>query len=121
MHFVHCGLSGYCYPCTSGEHASFFRRNLDFGNSTRFEFWVFSINVFLFTISHHTCRSYYLFLHYCLSAAFLAYVAATLSMVLALILHFEPRYGQTNILVYLGICSLMGSFTVICFLLSYHS
>ncbi|KAM3204680.1 putative magnesium transporter NIPA6 [Capsicum annuum] len=44
--------------------------------------------------------------------AFLIYVAATLSMVLALILHFEPRYGQTNILVYLGICSLMGSFTV---------
>lgn len=31
---------------------------------------------------------------------------------LALILHFEPRCGQTNILVYLGICSLMGSITV---------
>lgn len=45
--------------------------------------------------------------------AFLAYVAATLSVVLALILHFEPRYGQTNILVYLGICSLMGSFTIV--------
>ncbi|XP_009759251.1 putative magnesium transporter NIPA6 [Nicotiana tabacum] len=45
--------------------------------------------------------------------AFLIYVAATLSMVLALILHFEPRYGQTNILVYLGICSLMGSFTIV--------
>ncbi|XP_040964206.1 probable magnesium transporter NIPA6 isoform X1 [Gossypium hirsutum] len=44
--------------------------------------------------------------------AFLIYVAATLSIVLALILHFEPRYGQTNILVYLGICSLMGSLTV---------
>ncbi|TYH37383.1 hypothetical protein ES332_D12G036400v1 [Gossypium tomentosum] len=43
--------------------------------------------------------------------AFLIYVAATLSIVLALILHFEPRYGQTNILVYLGICSLMGSLT----------
>lgn len=45
--------------------------------------------------------------------AFLAYVAATLSVVLALILHFEPLYGQTNILVYLGICSLMGSFTIV--------
>lgn len=31
---------------------------------------------------------------------------------LALIVHFEPRYGLTNILVYLGICSLMGSLTV---------
>ncbi|KAF9620771.1 hypothetical protein IFM89_014504 [Coptis chinensis] len=39
--------------------------------------------------------------------------AATLSVVLALVLHFEPRYGQTNILVYLGICSLMGSLTVV--------
>ncbi|CAK9165000.1 unnamed protein product [Ilex paraguariensis] len=45
--------------------------------------------------------------------AFLIYVAAALSIVLALILRFEPRYGQTNILVYLGICSLMGSLTVV--------
>ncbi|KAL8060235.1 hypothetical protein ABFX02_02G011700 [Erythranthe guttata] len=44
--------------------------------------------------------------------AFLAYVAATLSIVAALMLHFEPLYGQTNILVYLGICSLMGALTV---------
>ncbi|KAH0885840.1 hypothetical protein HID58_061936 [Brassica napus] len=40
--------------------------------------------------------------------AFLVYVAITMSIVLALILHFEPICGQTNILVYIGICSLMG-------------
>ncbi|XP_015580319.1 probable magnesium transporter NIPA6 isoform X1 [Ricinus communis] len=45
--------------------------------------------------------------------AFLIYVAASLSMVLVLILHFEPRCGQTNMLVYLGICSLIGSITVV--------
>ncbi|KAL2512430.1 putative magnesium transporter NIPA6 [Abeliophyllum distichum] len=45
-------------------------------------------------------------------SAFLIYVAVTLSLVLALIMYFEPLYGQTNILVYLGICSLMGSLTV---------
>ncbi|KAL9993095.1 putative magnesium transporter NIPA [Helianthus debilis subsp. tardiflorus] len=45
--------------------------------------------------------------------AFLIYVAATLSLVAALVMHFEPRYGQSNILVYLGICSLMGSLTVV--------
>ncbi|XP_077246556.1 magnesium transporter, putative (DUF803) [Tasmannia lanceolata] len=45
--------------------------------------------------------------------AFLFYAATSLSLVLALILHFEPRYGQTHILVYLGICSLMGSLTVV--------
>ncbi|KAF8012530.1 hypothetical protein BT93_I0633 [Corymbia citriodora subsp. variegata] len=46
-------------------------------------------------------------------SAFLIYVGATISMVFALVLYFEPRYGQTNILVYLGICSLMGSLTVV--------
>ncbi|KAF5448946.1 hypothetical protein F2P56_029437 [Juglans regia] len=45
--------------------------------------------------------------------AFLIYAAATLSIVLALILHFEPRYGQENVLIFLGICSLMGSLTVV--------
>ncbi|KAK9051931.1 hypothetical protein SSX86_028559 [Deinandra increscens subsp. villosa] len=45
--------------------------------------------------------------------AFLIYVAATLSLVVALVMHFEPRYGQSNILIYLGICSLMGSLTVV--------
>lgn len=44
---------------------------------------------------------------------FLVYVAATISLVLTLILYFEPRCGQTNILIYLGICSLMGSLTVV--------
>ncbi|XP_010429006.1 PREDICTED: probable magnesium transporter NIPA6 isoform X2 [Camelina sativa] len=44
--------------------------------------------------------------------AFLIYVAITMSIVLALILHFEPLCGQTNILVYIGICSLMGALTV---------
>ncbi|TKY67693.1 magnesium transporter NIPA6 [Spatholobus suberectus] len=45
--------------------------------------------------------------------AFLTYVVATVSVVLVLIIHFEPRYGQTNMLVYLGICSLAGSLTVV--------
>jgi hypothetical protein len=45
--------------------------------------------------------------------AFLIYAAATLATVLALVLHFEPHCGQTNILIYLGICSLMGSLTVV--------
>ncbi|KAL8553029.1 hypothetical protein ACS0TY_001634 [Phlomoides rotata] len=45
--------------------------------------------------------------------AFLVYVTVTLSIVGVLMLHFEPAYGQTNILVYLGICSLMGALTVV--------
>ncbi|CAI0438399.1 unnamed protein product [Linum tenue] len=45
--------------------------------------------------------------------AFLMYVVVTVAAVLTLVLHFEPRSGQTNMLVYLGICSLMGSITVV--------
>lgn len=45
--------------------------------------------------------------------AFMIYAAASVSIVAALVLRFEPRYGQSNLLVYLGICSLMGSLTVV--------
>ncbi|ERN13427.1 hypothetical protein AMTRI_Chr09g40770 [Amborella trichopoda] len=44
--------------------------------------------------------------------AFLFYTAAALVIVMALMLHFEHLYGHSNVLVYLGICSLMGSLTV---------
>ena len=53
------------------------------------------------------------------TTAFLVYSVATVSLVLALVLHFEPRCGQTNILIYLGICSLMGSLTVMCYFFLY--
>jgi len=45
-------------------------------------------------------------------AGFLAYALTTLLLVGTLVVFFEPRYGQTNILIYLGICSSMGSLTV---------
>ncbi|GAB2225230.1 hypothetical protein Droror1_Dr00006021 [Drosera rotundifolia] len=44
--------------------------------------------------------------------AFLIYVVATLSVVVILVFYFEQRYGQSNMLIYLGICSLVGSLTV---------
>lgn len=44
--------------------------------------------------------------------AFLCYTVAVIAIVLVLTLHFVPRCGHTNVLVYTGICSLMGSITV---------
>ncbi|KAK9677580.1 hypothetical protein RND81_11G153200 [Saponaria officinalis] len=41
------------------------------------------------------------------------FAAAALSIVAVLILYLEPLFGQSNVLVYLGICSLMGSLTVV--------
>ncbi|KAM0912074.1 hypothetical protein ACQ4PT_013034 [Festuca glaucescens] len=45
--------------------------------------------------------------------AFLAYALTTFVLVAMLVVFFEPRYGQKNILIYLGICSTMGSLTVV--------
>ncbi|KAL8166677.1 hypothetical protein V2J09_008176 [Rumex salicifolius] len=44
--------------------------------------------------------------------AFLLYTASVIAVALVLILYCVPRYGQTNILVYLSICSIIGSLTV---------
>ncbi|KAI5335880.1 PREDICTED: probable magnesium [Prunus dulcis] len=44
--------------------------------------------------------------------AFLLYTASVVAVTLVLILYCSPRYGQTNILIYIGICSMIGSLTV---------
>jgi len=45
-------------------------------------------------------------------AAFLAYVGSVIVLVFILVFHFAPRCGHTNVLVFTGICSLMGSLSV---------
>lgn len=44
--------------------------------------------------------------------AFLLYSASVTALVMVLIFHFVPRYGNTHVMVYVGICSLMGSLSV---------
>ncbi|KAK8530093.1 hypothetical protein V6N13_102971 [Hibiscus sabdariffa] len=43
---------------------------------------------------------------------FLFYTALVLTIVFVLIFHFVPQYGQTHIMVYIGVCSLVGSISV---------
>ncbi|MBA0557195.1 hypothetical protein Golob_027240 [Gossypium lobatum] len=43
---------------------------------------------------------------------FLFYTALVLTAVFTLIFHFVPQYGQTHIMVYIGVCSLVGSISV---------
>ncbi|KAF6990265.1 hypothetical protein CFC21_007476 [Triticum aestivum] len=43
---------------------------------------------------------------------FLLYAAIVLTAAFVLIFHFVPQYGQTHIMVYIGICSLFGSLSV---------
>ncbi|KMZ58306.1 putative Non-imprinted in Prader-Willi/Angelman syndrome region protein,putative [Zostera marina] len=44
--------------------------------------------------------------------AFLLYTTSAITISLVLMLHCSPRYGQANIMIYLGICSIIGSLTV---------
>ncbi|KAK9167707.1 hypothetical protein Scep_002898 [Stephania cephalantha] len=44
--------------------------------------------------------------------AFILYAALVIAAVLVLIFHYIPKYGQTHIMVYIGVCSLMGSLSV---------
>ncbi|XVE67443.1 hypothetical protein DITRI_Ditri08aG0161300 [Diplodiscus trichospermus] len=43
---------------------------------------------------------------------FLFYTALVLTAVFILIFHYVPQYGQTHIMVYIGVCSLVGSISV---------
>ncbi|XP_020539855.1 probable magnesium transporter NIPA3 isoform X4 [Jatropha curcas] len=44
--------------------------------------------------------------------AFLLYVASVIVLVFILVFHFSPQCGHSNVLVFTGICSLMGSLSV---------
>ncbi|KAG2674732.1 hypothetical protein I3760_13G152200 [Carya illinoinensis] len=44
--------------------------------------------------------------------AFLLYMASVTVLVFILVIHFAPQCGHTNVLVFTGICSLMGSLSV---------
>ncbi|KAF7815666.1 putative magnesium transporter NIPA6 isoform X1 [Senna tora] len=44
--------------------------------------------------------------------AFLVYLCSVVVLVFILVFHFAPSCGHTNVLVYTGICSLMGSLSV---------
>ncbi|KAJ7558997.1 hypothetical protein O6H91_04G064900 [Diphasiastrum complanatum] len=44
--------------------------------------------------------------------AFLLYLMAVIAIVLVLVFHFVPQYGHSQVMVYVGICSLMGSLSV---------
>ncbi|KAI0530980.1 hypothetical protein KFK09_000529 [Dendrobium nobile] len=44
--------------------------------------------------------------------AFLFYSAAVMVAVFVIVVHFIPQYGQTHIMAYIGVCSLVGSLSV---------
>lgn len=47
-----------------------------------------------------------------IAAGFLLYVVLAIGVALVLIIHTAPRHGTSNVLVYVAICSLVGSLSV---------
>ena len=45
-------------------------------------------------------------------AAFLLYASFVVTLVLVLIFHYVPQFGHSHVMVYIAICSLMGSLSV---------
>ncbi|XP_062149968.1 probable magnesium transporter NIPA2 [Alnus glutinosa] len=52
--------------------------------------------------------------HLATEPGFIVYSSFVVILVGVLIFRYVPRYGQTHMVVYIGICSLMGSLTVMC-------
>ncbi|XP_051133421.1 probable magnesium transporter NIPA1 [Andrographis paniculata] len=50
--------------------------------------------------------------HYATEPGFIMYFLVVVALVLVLIFVYVPRYGQRYMVIYIGICSLMGSLTV---------
>lgn len=107
MRDVHSRFYHNCYPCTTRESYNFCSRNLELGNPTRL------VLTLLSSCSLYLC-CLLLMTNYISSnlSAFLLYVASVIVLVFILIFHFAPRCGNTNALVFIGICSLMGSLSV---------
>ncbi|KAL2614328.1 hypothetical protein AAZV13_08G003500 [Glycine max] len=74
----------------------------------------YSVRVSLIIHYEKLPNGIFLIIAFCfLHPAFLSYTASAIVVTLFLVLYCTPRYGQTNILVYTGICSIIGSFTAL--------
>lgn len=74
-------------------------------SSMSYNFHLFTYILYMIGLDDFTF--FYLF-----HAAFLFYAALVITAVFVLIIHFIPQYGQTHIMVYIGVCSLVGSLSV---------
>lgn len=101
---VCCGINNYCSTCSSRTWDWVCYGSLGFGYWTRYE-WFPLIGFYV----NFSCKFN---LYFMSSAAFLFYAIAVLAAVFVLIIHFIPHYGQTHIMVYIGVCSLIGSLSV---------
>lgn len=70
------------------------------------------LNVHIFLETHLVKLKRNIFVSIVSFAAFLLYAALVITAAFILIFYFIPQYGQTHIMVYIGVCSLVGSLSV---------
>ena len=106
MCYVYFWFSHNRYPCTTRESYNFCPWDMDYGYRTRL----------VFTFDHFSllsiCVKAFEWLYFHSISAFLLYLGSVIVLVFLLIFHFAPSCGHTNVLVFTGICSLMGSLSV---------
>ena len=72
-----------------------------------------NIHVFLSLVFQHLgFLAFYVFLFHVLFLGFVAYGVIVIIIALGLMFFYGPRFGKKNILVYISICSLIGSLSV---------
>ncbi|KAG5050092.1 hypothetical protein GLYMA_04G206500v4 [Glycine max] len=101
------GMLG-CLLCIVGSTVIVLHAPQEKSLSSVEEIWQLALQPAEFCFVMYTCCFCFLFGH----PAFLSYTASAIAVVFFLILYCAPRHGQTNILVYIGICSIIGSLTV---------
>lgn len=112
LSLVHYRLCDNCHSCTTREVYRFSSAVVGYGNSTRLKSFLFVL-LYWYWIQEDYWRINLIFDISIAFTAFLLYVASVMVLVLVLAFHFTPLYGHSNVLVFTGICSLMGSLSVI--------
>lgn len=112
---MHCWLSSNSHSCTTSESNSISPIDMESGNLNRnpkistFFFSLTSLGEDLLQWLHIYCHINIAWLF----SDFLLYVASVIVIIFVFIFHFAPLYGNSNVLVFTGICSLTGSLSVI--------
>ena len=93
MRLLHCGFSSHCYSCTSRACFKFCPRNMGSRHSTMFVFALFLLTSFpVYDMKSRFSSSLFF-----ISTVFLVYVAAAVSVVLALVWAIEDLLGSRSI------------------------
>lgn len=110
------GMLG-CLICILGSTIIVLHAPQEMSLSSVQQIWKLAIQPGILLLCHNA-RAYTIHVIFLIIAfffwptAFLMYTTSAIAITLFLVLYCAPRYGQSNILVYIGICSIVGSLTV---------